>query len=95
MRLPLNSKRWRQPLLPAIPNPENGYIPRVGEIVKIVGGCHPRILNQFAYVTEVNDDWHEVELEEGSLTGGRSGGLEKADPEEVRASGSRFADRLK
>lgn len=93
VRLPYNSKKKRQPIMPPVPNPNNGYIPRVGEVVKVAGACHPRLLGQFVRVNRIYDDWHEVELESGDLTSGQTGGLEKADAEELRKSGSRFAPK--
>lgn len=47
-----------------IPNPQNGYIPYVGERVRIIGACHPRCLGKVVEVTAIyqhktmdSDEW--------------------------------------
>jgi hypothetical protein len=65
-----------------IPNPDNGYVPKVGEKVKVVGGCHPRMLGRVVEVTAVNRAiwWAEIKYTDDQgeefYTGGLLGGLE-------------------
>lgn len=39
-----------------VPNPNNSYIPKVGERVRIIGACHPRSLGKVCEVTDVGFD---------------------------------------
>lgn len=62
-----------------IPNPHNGYVPRAGEKVRVVGACHPRLLNQVVEVMEVGEDYcttrHFGEDGEFRYSMGELGGL--------------------
>jgi len=70
-------------------NPQNDYIPREGEYVRLVGACHPRGYKKVVRVTKVfedSDDWwfescHE-ERGEVLYSGGLLGGVEPVDPHE-------------
>lgn len=70
-----------------IPNPHNGYVPKVGERVRIIGACHPRCLGKVAEVTAVyehdGEQWYECKLYyaltgEVCYSGGLLGGVEPA-----------------
>lgn len=39
----------------SIPNPHNGYIPKVGERVRIIGACHSRYLDKVVKVMGIFD----------------------------------------
>ena len=64
----------------AIPNPRNGYVPIPGELVRVVGACHPSMLGRIVQVTRVYDGWADIKYEHpehGTLyTSGELGGLE-------------------
>ena len=49
-------------------NPQNGYIPRPREYVRLVGACHPRSLGHIVLVTKVYEDedgwWFESSHQE-------------------------------
>ena len=75
-----------------VANPNNDFLPSVGQWVKIVGACHPRLLGAVVYVDSV--EWDEEEqtwfiglryYEEGGTwagwmyTSGVYGGLEPYD----------------
>jgi hypothetical protein len=65
-----------------IPNPHNGYVPKVGEPVKVIGACHPALLGKVVEVTAVDPHglWAETKYEHpvhGEVyTSGELGGLE-------------------
>jgi len=70
-------------------NPENGYIPKENEYVRLVGACHPRSLGRIVRVTRVFEDfdgwWFEsCHQERGEVlySSGVLGGVEPLDPHE-------------
>jgi hypothetical protein len=70
-------------------NPQNGYIPRPREYVRLVGACHPRSLGQIVLVTKVYEDedgwWFESSHQERGevlYSSGILGGVEPVDPHE-------------
>ena len=75
--------------MPPIPNPNNGYVPQLKEIVKIIGGCHAMILNKTVQVVRVIAESPEHELmffdEEWLFTSGCTGCFAPATEEEQAA----------
>ncbi len=67
-----------------IPNPRNGFVPQLNDLVKIVGACHPRMLYKIARVVSVDDTHIGTEFCEGVTftsgelfyTSGECGGLQ-------------------
>lgn len=64
----------------------NGYRPSVGEKVKVVGNCHPRLLGKVVEVTFVDDTSVESKyfddlLGEEVFTSGMHGGFESLKEE--------------
>ncbi|RJQ25046.1 hypothetical protein C4577_06585 [Candidatus Parcubacteria bacterium] len=65
-----------------IPNPRNNFVPKVGDKVRIIGGCHPRALGKVVLVYElvVEDNWYgslHIDPFYGEVySGGELGGLE-------------------
>lgn len=64
----------------AIPNPNNGYTPKTGEMVRVIGNCHPRLLGKVGRVIRVLDNYADIEYEDPRfgtvITCGALGGLE-------------------
>ena len=67
-----------------VPNPNNGYIPKIGEKVRIIGACHSNFLGKIVEVTKVykvDGVWFFEEKhndgEELFYSGGVLGGVEK------------------
>ncbi len=64
-----------------VPNPRNGYVPTVGERVRVVGNCHPQLVGREVEVVQVyGTDWADIKyaLEDDLvlISGGELGGLE-------------------
>lgn len=72
-------------------NPNNGFIPKVGDKVRLVGACHPHALNKVVEVTAVFEDegkwWFESKHYSKDFKGefvyssGILGGVEKVSDE--------------
>jgi hypothetical protein len=73
-----------------IPNPNNDFVPTVGQTVRVVGGCHPRLLGKVGRVTLVDLKARWVEFcytndkGEELFTGGLLGGVEPFEENEMR-----------
>lgn len=64
----------------AIANPKNGFVPVVGQKVKVIGNCHPRLFGKIAEVIDVDEGSACIRYldDDGELmtTSGELGGLE-------------------
>ncbi len=67
------------------PDMDNGFRPVKGQKVRIVGRCHPRLLNKVVLVTSVDEEgttlYYDTDDtdERGRYTWGQHGGLEPVD----------------
>lgn len=66
-------------------NLNNGYIPKVGERVRVMGHCHPRCLGKVVEVSDVKENyyesWHYDAVHGKVFSGGELGSLEAVPPE--------------
>lgn len=62
--------------MPYKPDMNNGFIPKIGQKVRVLGRCHPRIVNKVFLVTGSDDKFHELTDAQGNVTGGQHGGLD-------------------
>lgn len=74
--------------MPPVPNPHNGFVPRVGQLVRVVGGFHPKSVGRVVEVTRVGGGFAETRYlrddGEWAYGSGELGGLEATEVPDAR-----------
>ena len=72
-----------------VPNPNNGFVPMIGDVVRFIGACRPKLLNKLGLVVlplvhknSCETLFYDEELKEWFYTSGEFGGFAKVSQHE-------------